>query len=180
MRKIFLLLFFSFSSFLVFAQNENLLQWKVTYQKTDEQVFTITASTTIPNGWHLYGSNPSIEELTSVQFITPDFENDELIGEPVFNVAPTIINDAIFDNKKVNVYTGNITVTQRVKITGVVPAVLKGNIEAFIAKGDEFVPMVSPYEATLEGGIAANADVQKILLTTVGAGMTAGAILLGV
>ncbi|MCZ2299578.1 MAG: thioredoxin family protein [Chitinophagales bacterium] len=167
MRKIFLLLFFSFSSFLVFAQNENLLQWKVTYQKTDEQTFTITASTTIPNGWHLYGSNPSIEELTSVQFITPDFENDELIGEPVFNVAPTIINDAIFDNKKVNVYTGNITVTQRVKITGVVPAVLKGNIEAFIAKGDEFVPLVSPYEATLEGGIAANADVQKILLTTI-------------
>jgi len=167
MKKVILFLFLCVSSYFVFAQSENPLVWKVSYKKIDTATFTITASTTIPAAWHLYGKNETIEELTSVQFITADFENDELIGEPKFNTSPTVIKDAIFENQNLNVYTGEITVTQNVKINGLIPNKLKGTVEAFIAKGDEFVPTSFVYEVSLEGGVAANTDAQKILLQSV-------------
>jgi thiol:disulfide interchange protein len=167
MKKFFLFIFLCVSNFILFAQTENPISWKINYKKIDAETFTITASTTIPNGWHLYGKNNDIEELTSVQFVTSDFENDELLGEPTFNTNPTVITDAIFENKKVNIYSGDITVTQNVKIKGIIPGKLKGTIEAFIAKGDEFVPTSYSYEVSLEGGVTANTDAQKILLQSV-------------
>lgn len=167
MRKILLLFILSFSSFFSIAQNENLLQWKIEYKQTAPQTYTITANTTIPEGWHLYGNNKSIEGLSTIQFITADFENDELQGEPTFNKPATVIADPFFENQQVNIYTGDITVTQQVKITGTVPAQLKGVIEAFIAKGDEFVPASYAFTASLEGGVAASADAQNLLLKTI-------------
>jgi len=167
MKKVLLLFILCCISFWSFSQNENLLQWKIEYKKTAPQTYTITASTTIPDGWHLYGNNSAVEGLTSVQFITADFENDELQGEPTFNKAPSTISDPFFENQQVNIYTGAITVTQQVKISGTVPAKLKGVIEAFIAKGDEFVSASYPFNANLEGGIEATVDEQSLVLKSI-------------
>ncbi|MBX2931877.1 MAG: thioredoxin family protein [Chitinophagaceae bacterium] len=167
MKKVLLFAFLCIISFVGFAQNEHLLQWKIEYKQTAPQLYSITASTTIPNGWHLYGNNASVEGLTSVQFITADFENDELQGEPTFNKPATVITDPFFENQQVNIYTGAITVIQEVKIEGIIPAKLKGVIEAFIAKGDEFVPASFAFEVSLEGGVAATAEAQNLLLPSI-------------
>ena len=167
MKKAVLFCCFLLISFFGFSQNESLLKWTVTYKKTADKTYTITASTTIPQGWHLYGNNPTVEGLATVQFVTADFENDSTIGAPVFNKPATEITDALFENKKVNIFTGDITVTQTIQINGTVPNKLTGTVEAFIAKDNEFVGASFPYEATLEGGVAANADAKKILLPSV-------------
>jgi thiol:disulfide interchange protein len=167
MQKAVLFFCFLTISFLGFSQNESLLKWTVAYKKTADKTYTITASTTIPQGWHLYGNNPTIDGLATVQFVTADFENDITIGSPIFNKPATEFTDTLFENKKVNIFTGDITVTQTIQIKGTVPKKLTGTVEAFIAKDNEFVGASFPYEATLEGGVAANADAQKILLQPV-------------
>ncbi len=167
MKKAVLFCYFLLASFFGFSQNESLLKWTVAYKKTADKTYTITASTSIPQGWHLYGNNPTVEGLATVQFVTADFENDSTISSPVFNKPATEFTDALFENKKVNIFTGDITVTQTIQINGTIPNKLTGTVEAFIAKGNEFVGAIFPYEATLEGGVAANADAQKILLQSV-------------
>lgn len=148
-----------------FTQTDTLLKWKVNYTKIAEKTFKIEATTTIPNGWHLYGNNPQEEGLTTVQFITEDFEGDSIIQQTSFNKTPNSIEDEIFEKRKVNIFTGDITATQTVIINGTVPEILKGKVEAFIGKGNEFVPQSFSFETKLEGGVAATQ--QKIVLEKV-------------
>ncbi len=167
MKKLLLFIFLFLMSSVVFAQSEGLLKWSIQYKKEDKNTYTITAATTIAQGWHLYGSNTSVEGLTTVQFNTADFENDSTIGEPSFNKSATVIKDALFENQSVNVFTGEIVVIQKVFIKDVIPAKINGNIEVFLGKGNEFIADVFPYEATIEGGVAVSADAQKIILPNV-------------
>ena len=166
MKKKLLLLFFLLVSLLSFAQTDTLLKWDVQYKKVGDKLYQITASTVIPQGWHLYGNNKAVEGLSSVQFIT-EFENDELIGDIIFAKEATIISDPLFENKKVNIYTGAIQIKQQVKITGVVPEKLNGTIEVFVAKGNDFKQDINLFEVQLEGGIVTSEDAKKIKLTTV-------------
>lgn len=154
-------------SSVVFAQSEGLLKWSIQYKKEEKNTYTITAATTIPQGWHLYGNNASVEGLTTVQFNTADFENDSTIGEPLFNKSATVIKDALFENQSVNVFTGEIVVIQKVFIKDVIPAKINGSLEVFLGKGNEFIADIFPYEATIEGGVAVSADAQKIILPNV-------------
>lgn len=163
------ILFFSciFFAIAAFSQNESLLKWSITYKKIADKTYTITGATNVPTGWQLYGNNPNIEGLATIQFVTNDFENDSVIGMPSFNKPATIVKDALFNNQEVNVFTGAVTVTQNVMINGTIPATLKGNIESFIAKGNEFAPQVFAYEVSLEGGVNTIENAQKILLEKV-------------
>jgi len=166
MKRIILLLILLVQGFVGFSQGDTLLRWNVTYKKVGDNVYQVTASTTVPQGWHLYGNNKAVEGLTPVQFAT-EFENDSLIGEPSFNKQAEIITDPIFNSQQVNIYTGTIEVTQQVKIKGTVPERLKGTVEAFIAKGMEFTPASFPYDVKLEGGVAANANEQHLKVASI-------------
>ena len=75
MKRIFILSFLIFLSLFSFAQNESFLKWNVVYDKIGNQLYQITATTEIPQGWHVYGDNPKIEGLSNIKIIT-DFEND--------------------------------------------------------------------------------------------------------
>lgn len=110
MKKLFTLLFIAFAS-LAFSQ-EGML-WQLTAKKTADSTYLLTAVSTIPAGWHLYGSNPKVEGLENVKFVF-QLENIEPQGELSFLQKPTIVKDALFDNKEVNVYTGAVTVQQNI------------------------------------------------------------------
>lgn len=166
MKKIIVLLILLVRSFSSFSQADTLLRWKVDYQKVGDKRYKITASTKVLDGWHLYGNNKAVEGLSSVQFIT-EFESDSLVGEPSFNKQAEIIKDPVFENKSVNVFTGAVEITQQVIINGTVPATLKGTVEAFLGRGNEFTPTSFSYEVKLEGGVAANADEQQLKITSI-------------
>ncbi len=166
MKKIFATVAVWLVGLTVFAQNDSLLSWKVVAKKNAQGIYELTANAILPQGWHVYGSNPTVEGLETVKFVF-DLENVQLQNATTFTKNAETITDAIFENKTVNVYTGAIEVKQLIKINGFVPAQLQGSIEAFVAKGDEFLPQEKQFDITLEGGAAVANDVQKIKIATI-------------
>jgi thiol:disulfide interchange protein len=167
MMKKSLLFFLSFFFCLtIFSQGDSLLQWKFSSKKIQNNLYEISAATAIPPGWQLYGNNNSIDSSISLK-LNLDFENAQFVNEVQFNKPAIIANDKLFDNKKTSVYTGNIIIAQEIKITGFIPAVLKGSINGFIKKGNQFPEEHQSFEVPLEGGTSVSDDAKKIKLTTV-------------
>ena len=161
MKRIFILSFLIFLSLFSFAQNESFLKWNVVYDKIGNQLYQITATTEIPQGWHVYGDNPKIEGLSNIKIIT-DFENDSLINQLSFNKPSLNLKDALFDNQIVNIYTGSLQLKQQVKISGTVPNSISGTIEAFLAKDNDFKQDAYLFQVKLDGGIVASDNQIKI------------------
>ncbi len=166
MKKYFLSVIFLLTAIVSFSQTDSLLTWQVTAQRIADSVYTLKATATVPPEWHLYGANPNIEGLESVQ-VTYDYENAKKAQLVAFSGNLQQINDPVFDNKKVNIYTGNVTITQQFKISGVVPEQLKGTITAFLGKKDEFQPAEYVFTVHLEGGMAASANSKRLKLSTI-------------
>lgn len=153
-----------FSAVIVSAQTDSLISFSVQSKKIQDGVYELTAVGKIKTSWHLYAANPSVKNLETIKFSFA-YENALAVNTPVFDHAPEIIDDVIF--KKVNVFTGNITVTQQVKIKGIVPAKLKGTISSSLGKNDEFQQAEQTFEVNLEGGVTVSNDAQKIKLAAI-------------
>jgi thiol:disulfide interchange protein len=164
MKKIGLLSIALLSVLFLSAQTDSLLRWQTQAKKLGEGVYELSSRTTIPAGWYVFGSNPSIEGLENVKFV-PVYEKALMEGAITFDKSSQVIKDENFGNA--NVYTGVIEIRQQVKIDGFVPAVLKGSIAAFVGKAGEFISSEQPFEVSLEGGQAASAEFQRIKLTTI-------------
>lgn len=164
MRKLTILCIALLASTFLYAQNDSLLKWQVQSKKVGEGLYELVAKTTIPEGLHLYGINPSVEGLEPPRFVS-DYENAVFPGPITFNRAPQKIIDPIF--KSVDVFTGTVEIRQQIKINGFIPQSLKGMINASLGKAGEFYTSEQPFEVSLEGGVAVADDSKKILLTTV-------------
>jgi len=165
MRKVFIsFIFIFFSAVIVFAQTDSLVSFSVQSKKIKDGLYELKAVGKIKEGWHLYGNNPSVKELETIKF-SFEYENAELVNAPVFDHPAEMINDAIF--KKVNVFRDSVTVTQQVKIKGIVPANLKGAINASLGKDTEFEPSEQPFAVNLEGGLVVSVDAQKLKSSSV-------------
>ncbi len=166
MKKLLLFCSFIFLSLALFCQNDSLLHWKISAKKVQSNIYEIQASTAIPDGWQLYGNNFSIDSSISLHFII-DYENAQLVYEMQFDKPATISPDKLFNNKKANIYTGEISVSQQVKINGFVPSILKGSIDGFIKKNGEFLEQKQFFEVALQGGTAASDDSKKIKIASI-------------
>ncbi|HVZ26156.1 MAG TPA: cytochrome c biogenesis protein CcdA, partial [Sediminibacterium sp.] len=62
----------------------------------------------------------------------------------------------IWDHKTVQVFTGQLAFRQRIRVSGFIPATLKGSITANLANGSEFISSDQPFEVKLAGGTAAD------------------------
>jgi thiol:disulfide interchange protein DsbD len=166
MKKSLLFFLSFFFGLTIFSQSDSLLQWKFSSKKIQNNFYEISAATAIPAGWQLYGNNNSIDSSISLK-LNIDYENAQFVNEMQFNKPAIIATDKLFDNKKTSVYTGDLIITQQIKITGFIPALLKGNISGFIKKGDEFPQVQQSFEVQLEGGTSASDDAKRIKLSTV-------------
>ncbi len=149
----------------VFGQNDQKLNWQVTAKKSGDSLFDVNASTKIPQGWHVYADNPSVEGLEGIA-INYDIENAGNEGTASFSKQPSQIQDPVFD-ARVNVFTGELTIHQKVKISGFIPNQLKGNITASIASKDEFLPEEFAFSVPLEGGQAAATAATRLKIPTI-------------
>lgn len=166
MKRIVILSSLVFLSFFSYSQNESFLKWNIVYDKIGDQLYQITATTEIPQGWHVYGNNPKVEGLSNIKIIT-DFENDSLINELNFNKPAQTLKDVLFDNQIVNVYTGSLQIKQQVKISGTIPNSLSGTIEAFLAKDNDFKQDAFVYQVKLDGGVIVSDDNNKIKIASI-------------
>ncbi len=148
------------------AQADSLLKWQTEARKIKAGTYELVTKTAIPVGWHVYGNNPSIEGLESVKLV-PAYENVQLLNSPSFHSSAKLINDVLFENKKVSVFSGSIEITQQFTISGFIPATLKGFINANLAKDNEFIVSEQPFEVTLEGGKVIENNQAQIKLASV-------------
>ena len=146
------------------AQTDSLLHWQTQARKISKGLYELTARTTIPSDWYVYGSNPTVEGLEPIKFV-PAYENAKMPGAIIFGGTPESINDAVF--KKVNVYKTSIEIRQQVQIDGFIPAALKGTITAYLGKTGEFIASEQPFEVILEGGVAASEEFTRIKLSSI-------------
>lgn len=167
MKKISLLCVALLACMLVFSQTDSLLHWQTQSRKLGNGVYELVARTTIPAGWYVYGNNPKAEGLEQVKFV-PAYENAVLQQGVRYNIEPSFINDPLFG--KVDVFTGEIEIRQQININGFVPAVLKGTINASMAKAGEFIVSEQPFEVSLEGGAATEASAAQLKIADIDLG----------
>ncbi len=166
MKKMICSVLMVMTAIVAFAQTDSSLKWQVTVKHISDSLYELKAASTVPSGWHLYGENPGIDGAETVQ-IAYDYENANNSAAISFSSNPQQINDPTFDNKKVNVYTGSVSITQQLKISGVIPEQLKGTITGFLGKKDEFQSAEDTFSVKLEGGVAASTDSKKLKIATI-------------
>jgi len=159
MKKNLLLLILLLSSVFSFAQTDS-LKWDVQSKRIDSNKYELTAKTTIPAGWRLYGVTPG-EELEPK--FTFDYTNTKTSGPLQFNKTPEVFADTLFQ-KKVNIYTGAVELKQTVVIDSIVPANLKVTLSCNAGTPTEFITPEQTSLVPMEGGqdIAAGANQIKI------------------
>jgi thiol:disulfide interchange protein DsbD len=165
MKKIILLLTLWLGSVHSFAQSTAVLNWSVQAKRISANKYAITATTTVPQGWYLYGINTAADGLEPK--FSFEYSNAKPSGQVTFSKAADVVTDPSFDNKKVNVYTGNVEVKQELDIDSIVPASLKVTVSANIGKPGVFTPLEFAEVLALEGGIDVSADAKRIKIATI-------------
>ncbi|HNP24148.1 MAG TPA: cytochrome c biogenesis protein CcdA [Panacibacter sp.] len=161
MKKNLLSVTFLLTVFAVFAQTQSRLTWNVQIKKISDSLFSITATTAIPEGWNLYAPDANTEGLQETVIFAPDYENARSDGAAVLRGTALQVKDLVF-NKQLTVYKGSFEVTQSVRITGPLPEELKGTITAFIGRNNEFISDESSFSVKIEGGVKTSASAKRI------------------
>lgn len=135
--------------FLGFSQ-QSPVQFEAFSRKNGNNTYVIELKGRIAEGWHVYAENKTVLELEP---LTINYENELVqIEQTIVNGHVKKAQDKLFDNKELNVYTGELTLVQHILIKGDVPAQLQFRITGYAAKGDEFFPIEEPQRVALEGG----------------------------
>jgi thiol:disulfide interchange protein DsbD len=135
-----------FSSINVFGQDAT-VSWTFSSKKLDGTRYEITASGTIPQGWHLYFKD-SAQGLEPATF-TLDYEKLEKQGIISYSGTSQQINDQNFGRQ--TVYTGAIQLKQTINFTGAVLPSISGSLDYSMGKGEQFLSNTAPFVLTFEG-----------------------------
>jgi len=161
MKKTILSFIVIFIAVISLAQNKP-VNFSINAKRIDKSIYELTAIAEIQDGWHLYGTNPTIEGLESVKFSFDD-ENAKSINALSYNHSSQIITDPIWGNKKVNVYIHLVEIKQSIKIDGVIPSSLKITVTANVGQGkDQFQAIEQIVDVKLEGGVEVNINSIKL------------------
>lgn len=162
MKSIYTLILCTLAPLFLLAQ-ENALHWELSAQKNDNASYTITAKVTLAEGWHAYAQDDPATGIEPLRLIW-DNENITKDGDPVVSPAAVSAADPVFDNQKMLVYkAGVVTISQKIKIAGDIPASLKISLSGFISNNSEFLPVDEAQTVALEGGVESHAaDMIKL------------------
>lgn len=135
------------------AAQDSPLRWEAKSKKNSAGSYTITVAATLPEKWHVYADSIADLELGGLDI---SWDNDKIQkdGKAIASPAATIIKDQVFENRELRVYTGNFTLTQKINISGEVPASLKIILHGFASNDETFVPLEETRNISFEGGVA--------------------------
>jgi len=165
MKKTILLLMLLINSVILFAQTVSAVKWSIRSKRIAANEYSLVASAEVPQGWHLYANNPKVDGLADIMKFTFGYSHVKP-GNLQANKPTFAINDSVF-SKNVNVYNGNVEITQKIIIDSVVPAKLTGELATAIAVKDSFVTVFTPFTVEMEGGIEASAGAKRIKIPSI-------------
>ncbi len=162
-RKIFFLPVLLLS--IVCTAQENPLQWEINSKKENDSSFTLIIHATLAQNWHIYADSVSDLEMGGLQ-LNWDDEDIQKVGALMASPKASSIQDPVFDNKHMTVYSGSFTLSQKIKAKSSVPESLKIELSGFASNTEEFIPIEDNRTVHFEGGIS-TASASQIKLATV-------------
>ncbi len=158
----FLFLFFIifFSSIQSFAQTDSsTYKWIITSKKISDKKYELTLKAPALGTNQLYAPGQDLDGVKSAEI---NFLDSSIIVENFASVSPSqTIKSTIFENKMVQLQTGNVEWKATVAFVNTVPANLLGNLTFFYNKEDEFTsdPPFA-FNTNLEGGVATGGKIK--------------------
>ncbi len=165
MQKIlsfFIILLFS-STQLLAQTDSSVYKWTITSKKISEKKYELILKASALGANQLYAPQQDLDGVKSAEV---SFFDSSIAVENFIAVSPTqTIKSTIFENKMVQVQTGNVEWKVIVNFSTTVPANLLGNLTFFYNKDGEFTsdPPFA-FNTNLEGGLA---SVGKIKIASI-------------
>jgi cytochrome c biogenesis protein CcdA/thioredoxin-related protein len=134
------------------AQDSSVYHWKVSGKKTAAGQYELSFSSTGHPSWSLYGPGQDLGGVPSAALAFPD---SAVIVSSSYKDSGKVVKEQnpIF-GMPLNMDQGPVTWKTTVKINGVVPSVLQGELTYAYGKGEEFYQENLKFSVPLEGGAA--------------------------
>ncbi len=144
------------------AQDSSVVQWSVSSKKLSNNVFELrfTGKLDQSKGKHLYLFTKNAEGLDSIAVNFTDSAIGKTSAMQIISGSAVLI-DPVFENKQVLIATEEVVLSQQIKITGTIPANLKGTIAFATGATEEFLPSQEyAFDVALEGGVSQTARIK--------------------
>lgn len=158
---------FVFLLFLIFTarsigysqDSSQLFKWNISSKKLANNSYELIFSTPGNAQWNLYAPNQDLGGVASASLALNDSAFalvDQFRQTGSIKEQPSKIFTGI--NEKL--YSGATTWTQQIKIEGVVPGSIQGNLVYNYGRGDEFYQGEFPFTVKLEGGVTKQSKIK--------------------
>ena len=128
------------------AQDSTIIKWVTAAKKIAEKEYEIKLTGIIKNQWHLYAGKDDAEGLSGV---VVSYNGPVSTGQLRIRGKYSVIEDAVFDNRKKNVVTGDIEVIDTIQFANEVTPVLRFKINYETADKENFIPEEQKLNLTL-------------------------------
>lgn len=142
------------------AQDSSAVGWNVSSKKTGNDEYELLFKGIVKPGKFLYLFTKDAEGLDS---IAVKFTDSAVVNVGVMQIqlGSSSFADPIFDRKNVLIAKKEVVLSQKIKISGVVPAQLKGTLIYTTGAPEEFLPAQEfSFDVKLEGGVAQTARIK--------------------
>jgi cytochrome c biogenesis protein CcdA/thioredoxin-related protein len=134
-------------------------KWTVTSKKISEKKYELILKAPAVGANQMYAPGQDLDGVQSAEIV---FLDSSIKVENFIAVSPSqTIKSSIFENKMVQVQTGNVEWKAVINFSTTVPANLLGNLTFFYNKEDEFTsdPPFA-FNANIEGGLASGGKIK--------------------
>ena len=145
------------------AQDSTIIKWVTAAKKIAEKEYEIKLTGIIKNQWHLYAGKDDAEGLSGV---VVSYNGPVSTGQLRISGKYSVIEDAVFENRKKNVVTGDIEVIDTIQFANEVTPVLRFKINYETADKENFIPEEQKLNLTLNPTGAAQV-ANRILIPTI-------------
>lgn len=150
--------------FSVSAQDSAAVKWQASGKKLAAGQYEIKFTGTIKAGWHVYAKANTTAGLEGLNITFSDSAIQKTGGQQITGNTKTIA-DKIFETQT-EVIVNSVVITQRINLSGAVPAKLKATLLVNTASNDAFIPEENKIEIDMEGGVDVS-SANRILISSI-------------
>lgn len=164
MRSFLFIAVFIFFTGFVNGQDSSAIRWQSSAQKISDKSYILKLNGLIKDNWHVYTEKDDADGLSGITII---FDDSSVLNKGLsIKASKSIIDDVIFSNKKKNVATGDIELTDTIVFSGNVSPVLKCKINYESADKENFIPEEQKISIVLNATEAAQVN-NRILIPSI-------------
>jgi thiol:disulfide interchange protein len=133
------------------------VKWTFSTRQVNQEQVDLVFKATIASPWHMYGLNIAKDGPIPTTINFSGTKGFELIGKPNQSPKPLVVDDKIF-NMKLELHSGQVTFTQRIKKTQPDSIFITGTIEYMTCSDIQCVMGDNDFNFRLKG-----VDIQRII-----------------